>query len=161
MTWWLPGWPSPCLLSAYWPLVDTFLYISPVSFLATLQGCPCPHCMCVFPPCPYAFCPLPVPSSSPDSSIFLLWVSAQLKPPPVIFQVGLGGHHWVSMKTWASFAHCIYKPCTSGVLFICLLWAFFSLIVCMLLERAIMFWGLSTAFLGQWLSHWNQSINAS
>lgn len=149
MTWWLPGWPSPRLLSAYRPLGDTSLTISPVSFLATLQGFPV-HIVCVS-----SLLALVLSAHSHSHSlchllapIFLLWVSAQLKPPPAIFQVGLGAPSLCVYEDLSRLCSLHLQLCTSGVLSVCLLWLFFFFLkVYMLLERAIMLWGPPAAFL--------------
>lgn len=162
MTWWLPGWPSPRLLSAYRPLGDTSLTISPVSFLATLQGFPV-HIVCVS-----SLLALVLSAHSHSHSlchllapIFLLWVSAQLKPPPAIFQVGLGAPSLCVYEDLSRLCSLHLQLCTSGVLSVCLLWLFFFF-----LKSLYASWerhhvvGSPCSFLRQWLSHWNQSINA-
>lgn len=167
MTWWLRGDPAHASYQLT-NLLLTLLSISPVSFLATLQGCPCPYCMCVFPPCPYAVCPLPLPVSSPGPYFSSLSLSS----------AETSSSHfpgWV----WCSITVCLWKPeqALLTVFTTLYFWGFICLFALVLsfLNSLYVSWErhhalessptpplpLAIAFLGQWLSHWNQSINAS
>lgn len=72
---------------------------------------------------------VPFPSSFPGFYPFLLWGSAQLKPPPAILQIGLGAPSLCVYNNLSRHWLLRLQPCTHGVLF-CLFVLIFFFLVC-------------------------------
>lgn len=86
------------------------------------------HFVYVFPCFPsHAVCPLPFPSSVsvPGFYPFLLWGSAQLKPPPAILQIGLGAPSLFVYNNISRLWLLCLQPCTHGALFCLFVLIFF------------------------------------